>query len=922
MNQKRITNQILEQTNYTLNSTLNYLFNISNMKKLFSYLLISSMVVLSSCTNYDDQFDDLNTQINSLKSQIEGFSSLSSGLTALQGTVASLQTAIANIPVTDVSGLATAANLTALDTALTALAAEVDAIKTALAGAATSAEVAALQANLTTAQADLASLLAQNNIYAPTNGVLTVSTQSELDFALALGDKVSIINGGVNITHTSTMSDANVATLMGKMVSVTGTVTYTGTVTSTVAGEFTKLTGALNVNINQSGSISLPALVSTGALSLSGDDLTTSVSLPALTHVASGLGALSFSKATSVDLSALTAYDSAISITTDDNATVDLSAFSNLTTTTGVAATTFESLTIVNATTLKAPLFAKGEIVADALASVDLPKWQSLSASSSFAKAKTVVLPAVDPGKAAGAVIAIDTVFDKATSVHIIAAASTMTSVTTANHMDVTSSSSNLETLILGGTFSDITITAGADLTSLTFDGSALNVSITGTDLSAIDIPYTSLAKGSLKVINNLDLDSLTASKVNGLKGLTITGNTSLETISFAALATAAASPRVDISDNDLTIDNIQLANADPVVAHKITSADFKGVSTFLGAAADLVIAAGDSVVATADNVSQITSGTGAVDTTVDLTANVYKSAGATSADVLPTVIVNKVFTAATDNSVTGKAAKFDILITDLEGDASVVTVGGESVTSIPYTGLDLYYDVLNWKNAAATSTALEGAGVKISGIGRGQNTAVLNVKSLTGAVSAVYEVGAGMGKNVSIISTSASSLSEIATGLMTALNAGDGVLSKYYSVASSDGTTGSDITFTRSNRGSAASAFDLSFSAKALSGSVASATGSYGFSSTASVVAGDNEASSSSAWLTFEAIARGTAAAKTVTITGAAATQLVASGVDRTVGADGDDENAVTAVTDVAATSSNATTVAQNSVDYTAVVS
>ena len=108
MNQKRITNQILEQKNYTLNSTLNYLFNISNMKKLFSYLLISSMVVLSSCTNYDDQFDDLTHQINSLKSQIEGFSSLSSGLTALQGTVASLQSAIANIPVTpatDISGL-------------------------------------------------------------------------------------------------------------------------------------------------------------------------------------------------------------------------------------------------------------------------------------------------------------------------------------------------------------------------------------------------------------------------------------------------------------------------------------------------------------------------------------------------------------------------------------------------------------------------------------------------------------------------------------------------------------------------------------------------------------------------------------------------------------------------------------------------
>src|SRR5210317_1916323 len=110
MNQKRITNQTLLLKGFSLNSTLNYLFNISNMKKLFSYLLISSMVVLSSCTNYDDQFDDLNTQINSLKSQIDGFSSLSSGLTALQGTVSSLQSAVAALPTTvtpatDISGL-------------------------------------------------------------------------------------------------------------------------------------------------------------------------------------------------------------------------------------------------------------------------------------------------------------------------------------------------------------------------------------------------------------------------------------------------------------------------------------------------------------------------------------------------------------------------------------------------------------------------------------------------------------------------------------------------------------------------------------------------------------------------------------------------------------------------------------------------
>ena len=185
------------------------------------------MVVLSSCTNYDDQFDDLNTQINTLKSQIEGFSSLSSGLTALQGTVASLQTAIANIPVTpatDISGLeSTQAALTA---SLTALAADVKALQDTLATAATAAEVAALQTALTAAQSDLTELLSQNNIYSTD---VAITNNSTLDFANALGDKVFIVNGKVEITQTKDMDATKLATVMARFNTVTGLVKFTST---------------------------------------------------------------------------------------------------------------------------------------------------------------------------------------------------------------------------------------------------------------------------------------------------------------------------------------------------------------------------------------------------------------------------------------------------------------------------------------------------------------------------------------------------------------------------------------------------------------------------------------------------------------------------------------------------------------------
>ena len=912
MNQKRITNQILELKNYTLNSTLNYLFNISNMKKLFSYLLISSMVVLSSCTNYDDQFDDLNTQINTLKTQIEGFSSLSSGLTALQGTVASLQTAVANIPVTpatDVSGLATAANLDALDTALTALAAEVDAIKTALAGAATSAEVATLQANLTTAQADLAELLAQNNIYAPTGGVLTVSTQSELDFALALGDKVSIINGGVNITHTSTMSDANVATLMGKMMSVTGVVTYTGTVTSTVAGEFTKLTGALNVNINQSGSISLPALVSTGALSLSGDDLTTSVSLPALTHVTSGLGALSFSKATSVDLSALTAYDSAISITTADGATVDLTAFTNANTVLGVADTSPEDLTIVNASVLTAPNYAQGKIIGNSLVNVQYPSWK-FDKDSRFAKAKTVVLAGINNAKAAAYEININTIFPKATSVHLIAAAST---ATTPTHLDVkTGTSANLETLILGGTWDDVTID-GSDLTSLTFDGTAKDVDIQNTDLVTVDIPYTATAKGSLVVSNNADLTSFTASKVDGLFTLKVQTNPSLATLDLTALndAGAATAAVVAIDGNDLAIESIQLAGAAPVVAHKITSADFTPLKAYLADAIGQIGTTG-SVIVTADSVGKTITAAGVEDTTVEATDLIYGAAGIAGSTYAAGVIANKSYVAS--DAVGGVSAVREILFTGLNAtdSSNQIKVGDDTVSIIPSTGLDLYYDVAAWASSASTVAALNTAGVTITGYGKGENTVNLEFVGLTN-VSGVYTLGTGMGASISVTTGSASTTVEIADAVATALAAATGVASKYYSVAH---TGTSDVDLTTLAKGSHKDAFSLTLDVKALSGAVASTT-SLGYTA-ASIVLGANTPDVSSAYVTFKSNVAGVAGFKSVSFLNGTATELTASGVNTGAGnLVGDDETYTAAVNGTDQSASNAAAITAASVDF-----
>ena len=716
MNQKRITNQILNQTNYTLNSTLNYLFNISNMKKLFSYLLISSMVVLSSCTNYDDQFDDLNTQINTLKSQIEGFSSLSSGLTALQGTVASLQSAINNIPVTP------ATDISGLESSLETLAASVAELQAALANAATAAEVAALQSALDAQQADLTELLAQNNIYSSN---ISVASQADLDFATALGDKVVIVDGSVTITQNKEMDAAQLATLMGKFSSVTGDVAYTATVSTTTPGEFTNLTGSKKLTIAQTGDISLPAYVqATGALSVTGDDLTTSVSLPKL-KAATALTFAGLDKATSFDMSSMVAFDGDITINIANSGSVDLSSFTNDTNADGTADTTPDALT-VNAAVLTAPVYAAGKITADRITSVDLPKWKFDNASS-FDRALTVVLPSIDNKKAAAYEIDINSTFPKATSVHLIAAAST---ATTPTHLDVTTgSSNNLNTLILGGTWDDVVVN-GTDMTSLTFDGTAMDVTVSSTDIEELDIPYTSAAKGTLTISSNLDLTSVTASKVDGLKGLTITGNTELSSVSFAALDSAAAAANATITGNNF----VGTATYTSATAYSIaTTSGLKEMKAFL---TDVVLKR-----------------TGTVAMQVELDdATVVDSAGdETTPDPYYIVDLKDASTSGGDGAVARQLAytvtpdgSNGLQIT-VDGDALYVNSAGTATAVVPSNNTDLAIAQLKSTSAVSRAAAL---GLDLDVVG-GANPAALTV-SFTLATNSTTGESSDAGATVS----------------------------------------------------------------------------------------------------------------------------------------------------------------------------
>jgi len=315
------------------------------MKKGLLTILAASLIFVG-CQNYDDQFDDLNAQISALKSQVDGLSSLSGQVASLSGTISGLSagvsaaqasaasaaaaaSAVTTTPVTDVSSLATAAELTALSTSLAALQADVDAVTASLASTATAAAVTTLQTEVTAIQSDLTDLLATSNIYSTD---ISVTNATTLNAALALGNKVNVLNADLTVTGWSAMSYTDVQTLADRINTMTGDITYTAGGSTGTEIIFNNLTSVGNITMTQPGGYHFPLLTNAAIIDLKDDYETTvvRVNFPVLTTV-TGIktdavaATTEFTYATEVDFGALIVTPTAAwTITTKKDATLDI----------------------------------------------------------------------------------------------------------------------------------------------------------------------------------------------------------------------------------------------------------------------------------------------------------------------------------------------------------------------------------------------------------------------------------------------------------------------------------------------------------------------------------------------------------------------------------------------------------------------
>ena len=570
------------------NTKLKYKLNFKTMKKGLLTLLAASLVFVG-CQNYDDQFDDLNAQISALKSQVDGLSALSGQVASLSGSISGLQSGIA--------ASASSAQMTALSASLSALQAEVDAIEASIATTATAAEVTALQASLTALETDLADLLVSNNVYSTD---ITVNSAASMASALALGNKVALMNAAVTITDDATIADADIQTFIDRIKTMNGTFTYSSGSATGYAATFDELTAATVLDITQAGDISFKKLASATTITITTSYSTKITSfdmgaLTTMTSIASGAdgsetaNTLTLSSATNVDLGAMTRYGAALTITTKKGATLDIASLDDVN-----AAGTQTDITL----TLNGPGSVTMSKIDDGI--IDLTNVATATVSGFYGEldinagvetltttdsvridldgATDLVTATLDfkndwdptlttaQTAVSAALYSTSYLEDYATSASI-GGTDLKTLTVTGELLDLYLDEANLETLSIDATMTDLTISSATDLTSLTVASGSLigSISLTGSNnLTVADFNHTSNMENkgsstantsvSFVVTDNLGLTKLHTTG-DDVSTFTVTGNDALTELDMTGLKDqgGATSATVNLYDNDLT---------------------------------------------------------------------------------------------------------------------------------------------------------------------------------------------------------------------------------------------------------------------------------------------------------------------------------------------------------------------------------
>ncbi len=564
------------------------------MKRIFILVTVLA-VIAAGCKNYDDRFDDLNSQIATLTTQVQALqgvatqvtslqteignirksiqddietavagvsttlgTNLQSAQTALNGEIAKLQTALTqaaanNLTQADIDKLKSelqttlaAAQKTTLDTALETLQAKLTELEktlaTAASGALSQADLDKLKEEIETQLAqvkeDLEESLGEGGFH---SGEVTIDSSGSWEFTKRqLSDKTEF-SGNFTI-DTGSLTDAEVDELIGWVAEITlinGDLTITHKDKDKVI-KFAKLSSVTNLDDRQPHA-HYPELTGVLGVSLSGEHFkeTLSVKLPKITKTTFKDGQIVLPKLeqgdddNGFDLSSLASYEGDLTIQTNDKVDILLNALASIDAEKNDGTGRDKKLLTID---------GGKNVHLDVLASVK---------GLIIEDVKHLEAPIVQEAELTikGDVISVDIATGEGDKVHIkkltIDEAGELKTLKFRGKSNLKNvvfnneKTGDLETLEIHG-LESVELANLDRLESLTTAGTIKTLTIKNTDLRGeLTLGHESGDNGVLRVSSNAGITSLKADKVNKLSTLIIQGNSKLETLSFSELKAA-----------------------------------------------------------------------------------------------------------------------------------------------------------------------------------------------------------------------------------------------------------------------------------------------------------------------------------------------------------------------------------------------
>ena len=181
------------------------------MKKLLLFGLAFS---LFNCANYDDEFNDLNTQIQALNQRVNEISSLVSQISVLSSTTSAISASLDLVALTNQS---LQGEIALLKQQLAEVLSDLTALTNSLSD--TNTDLESVSTELANLQSTVETILSSGNIYSQD---LIISSASELEAAKTLGGKLAVINGNVTIDASNLDDEDSLSTVTSIIRIVTG----------------------------------------------------------------------------------------------------------------------------------------------------------------------------------------------------------------------------------------------------------------------------------------------------------------------------------------------------------------------------------------------------------------------------------------------------------------------------------------------------------------------------------------------------------------------------------------------------------------------------------------------------------------------------------------------------------------------------